>query len=64
MNYRLRLSHADPAALDPVADAVAFTAALDSAGVAYTFQVIEGADHHEDDWAARIVDVLKAVYGE
>ncbi|MEM8495542.1 MAG: alpha/beta hydrolase-fold protein, partial [Planctomycetota bacterium] len=49
---------------DPVADATAFTAALDSAGVAHTFQVIEGADHHEDDWAARIVDVFKAVYGE
>ncbi|MEO0513792.1 MAG: alpha/beta hydrolase-fold protein [Planctomycetota bacterium] len=52
-----------PAGADPVADAEAFAVALDSAGVDYTFAVIQGADHHEDDWAARIVDVLKLVYG-
>lgn len=53
-----------PAGADPVADAEAFSAALDSAGVAHTSAIIEGADHHEDDWAARIVDVFKLVYGE
>ncbi len=53
-----------PAGADPVADAEAFASALDSAGVEYTFEVIPGADHHEDDWAARIVDVFKTVYGK
>ena len=49
---------------DPRADAAAFAEALDSAGAAHTFRMIEGADHHEDDWAARIVDVFKLVYDE
>lgn len=53
-----------PAGADPVADAQAFSAALDSAGVVHTSAIIEGADHHEDDWAARIVDVFKLVYGQ
>lgn len=52
-----------PEAGDPVADAEGFVAALNAAGVDHTFAVIDGADHHEDDWADRIADVLRQVYG-
>lgn len=47
-----------------VADAEAFAAALDSAGVEHTFNIVPGGTHHEPDWSARIVDVLKQVYSE
>lgn len=53
-----------PAPDQAVADAEAFAAALDSAGVGHTFEVVPGANHHEPDWSSRIVDVLKKVYGE
>ena len=52
-----------PEAGDPLADAESFAAALDSAGVTYTYAEIDGGRHHESDWAQRIGDVLKAVYG-
>jgi len=53
-----------PEAADPVADAKAFAAALDAAGVQHTFAIIQGGTHHEPDWAARIVDVLKQQYAQ
>ncbi|MEM7625728.1 MAG: alpha/beta hydrolase-fold protein [Planctomycetota bacterium] len=52
-----------PEAGDAVSDAEAFAAALNAAGVVHTYTVVEGGEHHEDDWADRIGDVLGAVFG-
>lgn len=52
-----------PEAGDPAGDAEAFGAALDSAGVEYTFALIQDGTHHEPDWGRRIGGILKMVYG-